>query len=80
GIKGLVVMSADLEEIFRCILEARVPTQWQKMYPSLKPLAAWTRDLVQRVDQLAKWAQSAHAPSIFWMSGFSFPTGFLTAV
>ncbi|CAF1579491.1 unnamed protein product, partial [Adineta steineri] len=80
GIKGLVVMSADLEEIFRCILDARVPTQWQKMYPSLKPLAAWTRDLAQRVEQLAKWAESAHAPSIFWMSGFSFPTGFLTAV
>ncbi|CAF1063283.1 unnamed protein product [Rotaria sordida] len=80
GIKGLVVMSSDLEEIFRCILDVRVPTQWQKMYPSLKPLAAWTRDLVQRVDQLAKWAESAHAPAIFWMSGFSFPTGFLTAV
>lgn len=80
GIKGLVVMSADLEDIFRCILEARVPAQWQKMYPSLKPLASWTRDLVQRVDQLAKWAESAHAPGVFWMSGFSFPTGFLTAV
>jgi dynein heavy chain len=50
------------------------------MYPSLKPLASWTRDLVQRVDQLAKWAESAHAPAVFWMSGFSFPTGFLTAV
>lgn len=80
GIKGLVVMSSDLEDIFRCILEARVPAQWQKMYPSLKPLASWTRDLVQRVDQLAKWAESAHAPAVFWMSGFSFPTGFLTAV
>ncbi|CAF0978027.1 unnamed protein product [Adineta ricciae] len=80
GIKGLVVMSSDLEEIFRCILDARVPTQWQKMYPSLKPLASWTRDLAQRIDQLAKWAESAHAPAVFWMSGFSFPTGFLTAV
>lgn len=49
-------------------------------YPSLKPLGAWTRDLVLRVEQFAKWAETAHPPTIFWMSGFTFPTGFLTAV
>ncbi len=80
GIQGLVVMSADLEEIFKCVFEARVPPSWQKMYPSMKPLAAWTRDLIQRVEQLARWSETAHAPSLFWMSGFTFPTGFLTAV
>ena len=31
GIQGLVVMSADLEEIFKCIFEARVPSSWQKV-------------------------------------------------
>jgi len=46
----------------------------------MKPLASWTRDLIQRVDQLEKWSSTAHAPHIFWMSGFTFPTGFLTAV
>ena len=53
---------------------------FKKMYPSMKPLASWTRDLIQRVDQLEKWSSTAHAPHIFWMSGFTFPTGFLTAV
>jgi dynein heavy chain len=80
GIQGLVVMSADLEEIFKCVFESRVPSSWQKMYPSMKPLAAWTRDLIQRVEQLSKWAETAHPPNLFWMSGFTFPTGFLTAV
>ena len=46
----------------------------------MKPLAAWTRDLIQRVDQLTTWSETAHPPVIFWMSGFTFPTGFLTAV
>lgn len=46
----------------------------------MKPLASWTRDLVQRMDQLEKWATTAHPPIIFWMSGFTFPTGFLTAI
>ena len=49
-------------------------------YNSMKPLAAWTRDLVQRMEQLSQWASTSHAPTIFWMSGFTFPTGFLTAV
>lgn len=80
GIQGLVVMSSDLEEIYKCIYEGRVPNSWQKMYPSMKPLASWTRDLIQRVDQLLKWSETAHPPTIFWMSGFTFPTGFLTAV
>ena len=80
AIQGLVVMSADLEEAFTCIFEARVPPLWEKAYSSLKPLAAWTRDLIQRVEQFAKWAETAHPPHIFWLSGFTFPTGFLTAV
>lgn len=49
-------------------------------YPSNKPLGNWTRDLVLRVEQFGKWATTAHQPVIFWMSGFTFPTGFLTAV
>ncbi len=48
---GLVVMSADLEEIFKGIF---VSDSWQQLWPvSMKPLASWTRDLIQRVDQLA---------------------------
>ena len=31
GIKGLVVMSADLEEVFTCIYNAQVPTLWSKV-------------------------------------------------
>ncbi|XP_062301425.1 dynein axonemal heavy chain 2 [Scomber scombrus] len=80
GIKGLVVMSSSLEETFHCIHDARVPPLWEKAYPSLKPLAAWTRDLCQRVDQFAHWAETAQPPNLFWLSGFTFPNGFLTAV
>ncbi|XP_052104325.1 dynein axonemal heavy chain 2-like isoform X7 [Mytilus californianus] len=80
GIQGLVVMTMELENIFQCIFDGRVPPTWLKAYPSMKPLASWTRDLVARVEQLAKWAVTAHPPTIFWMSGFTFPTGFLTAV
>ncbi|XP_044040597.1 dynein axonemal heavy chain 2-like isoform X2 [Siniperca chuatsi] len=80
GIKGLVVMSSSLEETFHCIYDARVPPLWEKAYPSLKPLAAWTRDLCQRVNQFASWAETAQPPNLFWLASFTFPNGFLTAV
>ncbi|KAK7469837.1 hypothetical protein BaRGS_00036166 [Batillaria attramentaria] len=80
GIQGLVVMTMELEVVFNSLFEGRVPPSWEKAYSSLKPLGAWTRDLVMRMEQLSHWAQTSHPPIIFWMSGFTFPTGFLTAV
>ncbi|KAK7909365.1 hypothetical protein WMY93_014049 [Mugilogobius chulae] len=49
-------------------------------YPSLKPLAAWTRDLCQRVAQFSSWAETTVPPTLIWLSGFTFPNSFLTAV
>ena len=49
AIKGLILMSHELEEIFFCVFEGRVPSIWLMAYPSLKLLGAWTRDLVNRV-------------------------------
>uniref|UniRef100_A0A8C5L4X8 Dynein axonemal heavy chain 2 n=1 Tax=Jaculus jaculus TaxID=51337 RepID=A0A8C5L4X8_JACJA len=80
GIQGLIVMSTSLEEIFNCIFDAHVPPLWGKAYPSQKPLASWTRDLAVRVEQFELWASRARPPVLFWLSGFTFPTGFLTAV
>ncbi|XP_072759448.1 dynein axonemal heavy chain 2 [Anoplolepis gracilipes] len=80
GIMGLVLMSRELEEIFECIYEGRVPSLWLTAYPSLKLLGAWTRDLINRVEHFANWAQTTHPPLLFWLAAYTFPTGFLTAV
>ena len=80
GIQGLVVMSSELESVFQCMYDGRVPPSWEFAYPSMKPLASWTRDLVQRVEFFTTWATTARPPKFFWMSAFTFPTGFLTAV
>ena len=79
GIKGLVVMSSDLDAIFHSLANARVPAAWLKTYPSLKPLGSWTRDLLARIEQLAVWVEDTY-PKVYWLSGFTYPTGFLTAV
>ena len=50
AIKGLVVMSEELERVYHSFLNNQVPEMWSNAaYPSLKPLASWVRDLQLRV-------------------------------
>jgi dynein heavy chain len=79
GIKGLVVMSSDLDEMFEALVNGRIPPAWLKSYPSLKPLGSWTRDFIARLAQLSTWVEQGY-PKVYWLAGFTYPTGFLTAV
>jgi dynein heavy chain len=75
---GLVVMSADLEMMANSLFLNQVPKIWEeKAYPSLKPLAAWFQDLLERVNFIHKWIEHDKPPA-YWISGFYFPQAFLT--
>eukprot|EP00752_Nemacystus_decipiens_P009956 g8879.t1 len=79
AVKGLVVVTPELEEISQALLQGKVPASWSKCYPSLKPLGAWMRDLIQRAEHIRGWAMVA-MPKVFWLPCMTYPSGFLTAL
>merc|ERR1719420_2402064 len=79
GIQGLMVITPELEAVFTAVYNGKVPLAWKAFYPSLKPLGTWMRDLTARIAQLESWS-SQSKPRVFWLGGFTFPTGFLTAL
>ena len=80
ALKGLVVLSAELESMGNFMFDQRVPAMWMAVgYPSLKPLNLWYKDLLLRLEFLTKWVEHG-VPALMWISGFFFPQGFLTAI
>ncbi|CAL1689869.1 unnamed protein product [Lasius platythorax] len=78
ALKGLTVMSEQLEMMTTSLFNNKIPSNWQsKSYPSLKSLAAWFLDLKDRIKFISDWRDRG-TPSAFWISGFYFPQAFLT--
>ena len=70
AMKGLVVMSEELEALSNSLFDNFVPAMWgSKGFLSLKPLGSWVQDLNDRIDFINKWLNGG-TPILFWISGF----------
>ncbi|XP_058525212.1 dynein axonemal heavy chain 14 isoform X2 [Ochotona princeps] len=60
AIKGKIIITQELEEVYDSLLSARVPPLWQKhAYDSRKALSSWISDLVRRLNFFSTWATKA---------------------
>ena len=56
ALKGLVVMSTELDALSTSLYNNQVPLMWEsKAYPSLKPLVLWQEDLLRRCKFIDDW-------------------------
>jgi len=70
---GEIVMSHDLELIADALFNNLVPELWIDYgFKSLKPLASWYEELLERVDFVNSWVDNG-APFVFWMNKFIYP-------
>lgn len=73
ALKGLAVMSKDLDAVGTGIATNKLPELWEgKSYPSLKPLSSYVTDLIDRLAFIGGWVANG-APPVYWVSGFFFP-------
>merc|ERR1719473_964547 len=78
AIKGLIVMSLELEKLYNTMYFGRLPDMWANVsYPSLKPLSSYYTDLLKRLTFFNTWLKEKPPPT-YWISGFFFTQAFLT--
>ncbi len=71
---GEVVMSSELDALATALFNNQVPFEWNEKngFLTLKPLATWYEDLLDRVIFVDTWIKNGK-PVIYWVNKFVFP-------
>lgn len=84
GISGALNVTEGMEELAVDLQVGKVNSKWaEKAFPSLKTLAGWFADVLQRVQQLVDWSGGLPGATLLkslWLSGLFNAMSFMTAV
>jgi dynein heavy chain len=73
AIKGMIVMSSELDAMYTAFLNNQLPGVWEKVsFASLKSLGSWVSDLIFRVAFMRTWLVKGE-PAAFPLPVFFFP-------
>lgn len=80
ALKGLIILSFELEVASNYISLGKVPSMWNKVsYATRKPLGGYIKNLIERTKFFASWVENGK-PAQFWLGGFYSAQGFITGV
>jgi len=78
AVKGLVLMSEDLDKVGKALFDGKVPAMWlKKSFPSLKPLGSYINEVIERAAFFKNWVDNG-LPVTFPLYAFFFTQAFLT--
>jgi dynein heavy chain len=78
AIKGFIVMSSSLDNMYTCFMNNQLPKNWTKVsFATLKTLGSWRKDLLSRIIFFREWLHNGQ-PATFPLPAFFFPQGFMT--
>lgn len=81
GLKGDLTISDKMQTLMNALFDDKVPESWGDVaYPSLRTLASWLVNLLERNKQLTDWTAELATPKVVWLSGLFNPQSFLTAI
>ena len=78
AVKGLVLMSDELDQVGKSLYDGKVPALWlKKSFPSLKPLGTYVKEVIDRCAFFKSWVDDG-LPVTFPLYAFFFTQAFLT--
>jgi dynein heavy chain len=78
AMKGLIVLSAELDEMATQMFNNQTPALWKKKcYPTLKPMSSFVMDFVDKMNFFQSWIDNGQ-PISYWISGIYFTHALLT--
>jgi dynein heavy chain len=81
GLRGDLSITESMEALMNALYDDKVPATWaNRAYPSLRALAPWLFNMLERQKQLEAWTADLATPKVTWLSGLFNPQAFLTAV
>jgi dynein heavy chain len=81
ALKGIVGMSAELDELADSLFNGFLPPAWRRLAPGTeKGLGSWIQHFLRRYAQYKTWVETARDPKVIWLSGLHIPESYLTAL